>query len=68
MIWRSFEVSIQPRSGSKKQLMLSVAGIEQPKLDALCKEAAAKEAPLTLSSFELSLQEEVAIPHHFEDI
>ena len=32
------------RSGSKKQLMLSVAGIEQPKLDALCKEAAAKEA------------------------
>lgn len=32
------------RSGSKKQLMLSVAGLEKSKLDALCKEAAAKEA------------------------
>lgn len=30
-------------SGSKKQLMLSVAGLEKSKLDALCKEAAAKE-------------------------
>ena len=35
------------RSGSKKQLMLSVAGIEKAKLDPLCKEAAAKEVHLT---------------------
>lgn len=32
------------RSGSKKQLMLSVAGLERAKLEPLCKEAAAKEA------------------------
>ncbi|CAK8991909.1 unnamed protein product [Durusdinium trenchii] len=31
-------------SGSKKQLMLSVAGLERAKLEPLCKEAAAKEA------------------------
>ena len=37
-------VGSRSRSGSKKQLMLSVAGLEKSKLDALCKEAAAKEA------------------------
>ncbi|CAK9032009.1 unnamed protein product [Durusdinium trenchii] len=35
-------------SGSKKQLMLSVAGLERAKLEPLCKEAAAKEAINTL--------------------
>ena len=41
-VWR-----VNLRSGSKKQLMLFVAGIEKAKLDPLCKEAAAKEVHLT---------------------
>ncbi len=43
----SFFWRVNVRSGSKKQLMLSVAGIEKAKLDPLCKEAAAKEVHLT---------------------
>ena len=38
-------LSFFQRSGAKKQLMLSVAGLERGKMDALCREAAAKEAP-----------------------